>query len=304
MLSPLGHSGPDQSPQKLKIACIQFEPKFGEVEHNVTRSIDLIEQAAGYGARLIVLPELCSTGYIFQSREETLALSERVPEGPTTNAWVEAARRLEVTIVAGLVERDGNCLYNSAVIIDPSGVLGGSRKLHLWADEKLYFEPGDRGLPVFDTLVGRISVVICYDGWFPEMFRLSACQGAEIVCVPTNWVPMPEQPAGHPIMANILHMAAAHSNSIVIACADRVGIERGQRFLGNSVIINRSGWPVAGPCSESEEKILIGEVDMDPRCEPSWNSVNHPLTDRRTDVYGENLGADIQINLAKLEAER
>ncbi|WP_426207401.1 nitrilase-related carbon-nitrogen hydrolase, partial [Pseudomonas sp. TSPC2-1] len=107
MLSPLGHSGPDQSPQKLKIACIQFEPKFGEVEHNVTRSIDLIEQAAGYGARLIVLPELCSTGYIFQSREETLALSERVPEGPTTNAWVEAARRLEVTIVAGLVERDG-----------------------------------------------------------------------------------------------------------------------------------------------------------------------------------------------------
>jgi predicted amidohydrolase len=105
-------------------------------------------------------------------------------------------------------------------------------------------------------------------------------------------------------MANILHMAAAHSNSIVIACADRVGIERGQRFLGNSVIINRSGWPVAGPCSESEEKILIGEVDMDPRCEPSWNSVNHPLTDRRTDVYGENLGADIQINLAKLEAER
>ncbi|EPY4040326.1 nitrilase-related carbon-nitrogen hydrolase [Klebsiella pneumoniae] len=70
MLSPLGHSGPDQSPQKLKIACIQFEPKFGEVEHNVTRSIDLIEQAAGYGARLIVLPELCSTGYIFQSRED------------------------------------------------------------------------------------------------------------------------------------------------------------------------------------------------------------------------------------------
>lgn len=120
MLSPLGHSGPDQSPQKLKIACIQFEPKFGEVEHNVTRSIDLIEQAAGYGTRLIVCQSYAAPAISFSRGKKLSHYPSVCLKGLLLMPGSEAARRLEVTIVAGLVERDGNCLYNSAVIIDPS----------------------------------------------------------------------------------------------------------------------------------------------------------------------------------------
>src|SRR5580693_5738204 len=135
-------------------------------------------------------------------------------------------------------ERAGNALYNSAVIVGPSGYVGTFRKVHLWGAENLFFEPGDLGFPVFKTPIGRIGVAICYDGWFPETFRLQALQGADVVCVPTNWVPIPGQEAGRPAMANILHQAAAHSNSLFIACADRVGTERGQLFEGQSVIVN------------------------------------------------------------------
>ena len=121
--------------------------------------------------------------------------------------------------------------------ISSDGHLSITQKFLSWmsgrtqtGEENLFFEPGNLGFPVFHTPIGRIGVAICYDGWFPETFRLCALQGADIVCVPTNWVPIPGQAEGREAMANILAMAAAHSNSIFIACADRVGIERGQPF--------------------------------------------------------------------------
>ncbi|WP_110651065.1 nitrilase family protein [Salinicola peritrichatus] len=293
---PLSLSATSEEPDegKLKVACIQFEPEFGNVALNIQRSLELIEKAADAGSRIVVLPELCNTGYVFQSRAEVFALGEPIPDGTTTQAWSEIAARLDIILVAGIAERDGDRLYNSAVIIDHTGVLGVYRKLHLWSDENLYFEPGNLGVPVFSTLYGRISVAICYDGWFPETFRIAVTQGADIVCVPTNWVPLPESQPGDQPMANILHMAAAHSNSIVIACADRIGVERGQAFLGHSLIINHTGWAVAGPASSDNEEILIGEVDLSAaRRDRSLNKFNHLLRDRRMDVYAEFPGLDI-----------
>ena len=164
-----------------------------------------------------------------------------------------------------------------------------------WAAENLFFEPGDLGFPVFKTPIGRIGVAICYDGWFPETFRLQALQGADVVCVPTNWVPIPGQEAGRPAMANILHQAAAHSNSLFIACADRVGTERGQPFEGQSVIVNCTGWLVAGPASRDREEIIYGRVDLaDARRKRNWNEFNQVLRDRRTDVYDEMLGSELK----------
>ncbi|CAJ0718963.1 nitrilase family protein [Ralstonia mannitolilytica] len=279
---------------KLKIACLQFNPVFGDVAGNLKRSIAMIEKAADAGARIVVLPELSNTGYVFQSRAEAFELAEPVPHGPSSQAWAEVCARRGLILVAGITERDGDRLYNSAVVLGPSGTLGVYRKLHLWGDENLYFERGDLGVPVFATPYGRIGVAICYDGWFPETFRLAAVQGADLVCVPTNWVPIPGQQPGKPPMANILHMAAAHSNSMVIACADRVGTERGQPFLGHSLIVSHTGWPVSGPASGSDEEILIGEVDLAAaRRDRNWNSFNHPLRDRRTDFYAESLGVEL-----------
>ncbi|HEY4986782.1 MAG TPA: nitrilase family protein [Bradyrhizobium sp.] len=279
----------------VKLACIQMQPSFGDVASNVAKSIEHIERAAAQGASLVVLPELCNSGYVFSNREEAFAIAEEIPSGPTTLAWVECAARHGLHIVAGICERAGDKLYNSAVVIGPKGYIGTFRKVHLWNEEALYFEPGDLGFPVFHTPIGRIGVAICYDGWFPETYRMCALQGADIVCVPTNWVPIPGQAEGHQAMANILAMAAAHSNSMFIACADRVGVERGQPFEGQSLIVSYTGWPVAGPASRDSEEILMAEIDLsEARRKRNWNAFNQVLRDRRTDVYGEMLGSGVK----------
>lgn len=276
----------------VTVACIQMEPTVGEKERNIRRSLEMIEEAAGHDARLIVLPELCNSGYVFENREEAFALSEEVPGGETTAAWAAIAERLGLHIVAGINEREGDLLYNSAIVVGPQGHVGTFRKLHLWNEENLFFEPGNLGMPVFRTPVGRISCNICYDSWFPESFRLAALQGADIVCVPTNWVPIPGQKEGERAMANMLVMAAAHSNSVFIAAADRIGAERGQPFEGQSLIVSYTGWPIGGPASKDAEEIIYAEVNLsDARRKRNWNEYNQPLRDRRTDVYGEMLGS-------------
>ncbi len=276
----------------IKVACLQMRPRVGEKAANLSASLAQIERAAADGARLIVLPELANSGYVFETRAEAFSLAEAVPDGPTCQAWMAAAERLDVTLVAGIAERDGDVLYNAAVVIGPAGYIGTFRKVHLWNAENLFFEPGNLGFPVFKTPIGRIGVAICYDIWFPETFRLQALKGADIVCVPTNWVPIPGQLPGREAMATVLAMAAAHSNSIFVACADRVGTERGQPFEGQSVIVGCSGWPVAGPASRDAEEIVLAEVDLgSARRMRNWNQFNQVLRDRRTDVYDEMLGS-------------
>jgi N-carbamoylputrescine amidase len=286
-----GRSGDEAA---VKIACVQMEPVVGKKEQNVRRTLELIETAAAQGARLVVLPELANSGYVFASREEAFALAEEVPHGPTSQAWMDVARRHGLHLVAGINERDGQALYNAAVVIGPSGHVGTFRKVHLWAAENLFFEPGNLGFPVFKTPLGRIATFICYDGWFPESYRLCALQGADIVCIPTNWVPIPGQDEKREAMANILCMAAAHANSMFVAAADRVGMERGQPFIGRSVIVSYTGWPIGGPASPDREEIIYAEANLaDARRKRNWNEYNQVLRDRRIDVYDELLGAKV-----------
>jgi len=133
----------------------------------------------------------------------------------------------------------------------------------------------------------RIAALICYDGWFPESYRQCALQGADVICVPTNWVPIPGQRSDRDAMATILTMGAAHSNRLIIACASRIGVERGQPFIGQSLIATYSGWPIAGPAGTDTEEILY--VDVDPRSPgrfSPWNEFNQdPLGDRRPETY-------------------
>lgn len=283
---------PSTAGHLVTVASIQMEPRIGRKDENVARSVALVERAAASGAALVVLPELANTGYVFDSRAEAFALAEPVPNGPSTQAWIEVARRCDTHIVAGIAERDGERLYNAAVVIGPGGWLGTYRKLHLWGDEHLFFEAGDKGLPLFHTPWGRLGVVICYDGWFPEVYRLLAMQGADVVAMPTNWVPMPGQPPGSPAMANTLAMASAHSNALNIVCANRTGTERGQPFIGQSLIVDAQGWPVAGPAAEGgEDLVLTAQLDLKAtRQARQLNAFNHVLRDRRDDVYDPMLG--------------
>jgi N-carbamoylputrescine amidase len=286
----------DAKPEsELRIACLQMEPHIGDKPRNVARTLQLIEQAAAAGAQLVVLPELCNSGYVFETRQEAFSLGESVPEGPTCEAWHKAAHQHGLIVVAGIAEVDADELYNSAVVIGPQGYIGTYRKNHLWGAENLFFEPGNLGVPVFRIGSGRIACAICYDIWFPEIFRLAALQGADLLCVPTNWVPMPDQPTNLPVMANVLAMGGAHSNSIFVAAADRIGVERGQPFLGNSIIVSHTGWPVAGPASLDREEMLIADLNLsDARRKRNLNEFNQLLRDRRIDVYDELLGADVE----------
>lgn len=277
----------------VKIACIQIEPVVGDKARNVRRSMEMIEQAAGQGAQLIVLPELCNSGYVFESMDEARALAEPVPGGPTVATWSEAAAKHGLHLVAGINEADGETLYNSAVVIGPQGYIGTFRKVHLWNQENRFFTPGNLDFPIFDTPVGRLGSAICYDAWFPETFRECALQGADIVCVPTNWVPINGQREDREAMANILVMAAAHSNSVFIACADRVGTERGQPFIGQSLIVSFTGWPIGGPATPNREEIIYADADLsDPARRGAWNEFNrNPLGDRRPAVYADLAGS-------------
>jgi predicted amidohydrolase len=284
----------DSKPEsEIRVACLQMEPQVGDKAGNVARSVAMIERAAAAGAALAVLPELANSGYVFATRAEAFSLAEAVPGGPTTDVWIDAARKHGMVIVAGICERDGAVLYNGAVVVGPDGFIGKYRKNHLWAAENLFFEPGNLGVPVFRIDAGRIACAICYDIWFPEIFRLAALQGADMLCVPTNWVPMPEQPGNLPVMANILSMSGAHSNSMFVAAADRVGVERGQPFLGNSLVLSHTGWPVAGPASADAEAMLIADVNLaDARRKRTLNEFNQLLRDRRIDLYDEMLGTE------------
>lgn len=275
----------------VTLASVQMAPRIGDKKGNIARSVELIEQAAAQGATLIVLPELANTGYVFQSRSEAFELAEPIPDGESTQAWAAVAHRCNVYVVAGIAERVENRLYNSAVLVGPAGFIGIYRKLHLWGDEHLYFEAGDAGLPIFHTEIGRIGMVVCYDGWFPETYRLLATLGADIVAMPTNWVPMSGQPDNTQAMATTLAMANAHSNGLNIVCANRVGVERGQPFIGQSLIVGSQGWPLAGPASKTQEEILYAPINLKvTRHARQLNAFNHVLRDRRDDLYDLMLG--------------
>jgi len=272
----------------VRVACIQMRPNVGETELNVRRSVEFATRAVGQGASLVVLPELCNSGYVFESRVEAWSCAEEVPGGPACAAWEQLCREQSIYLVAGIAERAGEKLFNSSVVFGPEGYIGKFRKVHLWNKENLFFEPGDLGFPVFQTPIGRIGTFICYDGWFPEAYRTCALQGADIICIPTNWVPIPGQAEDQPAMATVLCMANAHSNSVYIAAADRVGTERDQPFNGQSVIVSYTGWPLSGPASPVDEEIIYADLDLKlARSARRWNDFNDPVGDRRPEVYAD-----------------
>lgn len=278
---------------EIAVACVQMEPRIGATRDNIAKSVAMTEHAAERGAILVVLPELCNSGYVFDSREEAADLAEDPRSGPACRAWADLTARRGIYLVAGLNERRGERIYNSAVLIGPQGLVGLFRKVHLWDQENRFFDRGDLGFPLFDLPFGRVGTFICYDGWFPESYRACALQGADIICVPTNWVPMPDQPPEREVMANTLIMAGAHANGVFIAAADRVGTERGQPFLGRSLIVGPTGWPVAGPASADREEILLARIDLAQAARGRrLNTHNHLLLDRRAEMYREVRGGE------------
>ncbi|WP_191486129.1 nitrilase family protein [Pseudomonas sp. FEN] len=279
----------------VRIAVVQFDPQAGvaHIPRNLDLSLALADQAVRGGADLIVLPELANTGYSFQNRQEAFAHAEAVPEGPCVQAWMNFAREHRIYLAAGIAECDGVQLFDTAVLVGPDGFIGKYRKAHLWNEEKLWFTPGNLGFPVFDTPIGRIGLLICWDIWFPEVPRLLSQQGADIICSLNNWVwtPPPLFDETGKCMASYLTITAAHVNNVFIAAANRIGSDRGERFLGCSLIAGTNGWPLGEVASPVDETVLFADIDLvSARAAPIWNSLNDLPRDRRTDLYDGMLG--------------
>lgn len=269
----------------VTLAAVQMDVELGEKEKNIENSLKLISQAAEKGGNLIVLPELCNTGYSFSTREEVYSLAELVPKGKTTQAWIEIAKELGVYICGGIAEldEDGVKIFNSSVLVGPKGYIGKYRKLHLWNAENYFFEPGDTGLPVFDTPIGKIGMLICYDMWFPEAFRILALQEADVVCCPVNWVDSKNEEARK--MGTNMAIVNANNNNFFIVAADRFGHEKGAYFPGRSIILDTNGFTCAPIGSHDKEEIVLAKVDLFDSKKLNWTETNVKIKDRRTDVY-------------------
>ena len=284
-------SAQDETERGLtKVASCQIKPIIGEKKKNISNIQVHIEEASAKGAEIIAFPELANTGYVFETRKEAYSLAEGIPGGETSDTVEELARRRQVYVALGIAEKEQNNLYNSSVLFGPQGFIGKYRKLHLWNKEKLFFEPGDLGLPVFNTELGRLAMYICRDMWFPESTRIYALQGADVVLNLTNWVASTLSPRVVGLYHSVC-IAESHVNTLPMVVADRVGTERGQPFLGASIIVDPNGAIVAGPASMENEEIIYGKLNlMESRSMKTKTQLNHALHDRRTDVYDSMLG--------------
>jgi predicted amidohydrolase len=233
------------------VACCQVAPAFGDLAANRELTARAIESAANAGASIVVLPELVSSGYVFESQAEARACAEAA-DGETVTLWARLAARHQMVIVGGFCEKAGGvggaqAVFNSAALIDPGGLRAVYRKAHLWDRERLWFTPGNAAPPVVGTPFGRIAVMICYDLEFPEWVRLPALDGAQLLCAPVNWPAVP-RPAGERAAEVTRVQADAGVNRMFVAACDRDGAERGVSWVAGSVIADPDGYPLAGPC--------------------------------------------------------
>ena len=169
----------------MRIGFYQFAPHHGKKELNLKRVESALQQT---NADLVVLPEMCLTGYLFGSRAELAESAEPVPDGPSCDHLSKVCRESNAELVFGIAEKAGDRLYNSAVLLTPHGDVHVYRKSHLFLDEKDFFAPGDMPFPVFDVDGVRIGMLVCFDYFFPEAARILALNGAQIICHPSNLV--------------------------------------------------------------------------------------------------------------------
>jgi predicted amidohydrolase len=265
-----------------RVAVQQLAPVIGDLDANRVLTRTAIREAAEAGADVVVLPELVTSGYVFASAAEAAAAAIGAGH-EILQEWAAEAARGDLVVVGGFCERgaDGKT-YNSAALLDGSGLRAVYRKLHLWDGEKRLFTPGHAAPPVVATRVGRVAVVICYDLEFPELTRSVALAGAQLLAVPTNW-PLAARPAGEHPPETVIAMATARINRMAVACADRLGAERGQEWTGGSAIVGVDGWVAAQTRTLG---MALADVDLDAACDKRFTGLAHAFDDRRPELYG------------------
>ncbi|MGC8998843.1 MAG: carbon-nitrogen hydrolase family protein [Candidatus Bathyarchaeia archaeon] len=243
--------------EKFLVALAQISCKRGDKKANIQKMEEYTDKAKQRGADLVIFPELSLTGYII--RDELFDLAEKIP-GSSTSAMEKIAKKHETYIVFGMPEisqKTQATIYNTAVLVGPEGYIGKYRKMHLPThsvfEEKRYFRPGYQA-EAFETDIGRIGLIICYDIFFPEVCRLTRLEGAQmIVCISAS-------PAVRRAFFETLTVARAIENAAFLAYVNLVGIEDGLQFWGGSRLIAPNG-KITVKAKYDEEDLVVGEVD-------------------------------------------
>ncbi|MCA9113001.1 MAG: carbon-nitrogen hydrolase family protein [Planctomycetaceae bacterium] len=268
----------------MKIAGIQMDVALGKVDANLGRMVGFLEQTTANGASLTIFPECAVTGYCYDTLDSAKSYAESIP-GPATERMAAACAEHRCYTVFGMLERDGDRVFNAAVLVGPSGVIGSYRKVHLpYLGVDMHTTPGDRPFAVHEADGVNIGMNICYDAAFPEAARCLALLGADLIVLPTNW------PPGAECMANNSIASRAMENAVYYAAINRVGTEAGFPFIGLSSICAPNG-KVLAAAHGTDEEILYAEIDVTLSRRkhiirvPDKHEIDR-FADRRPEMYG------------------
>jgi predicted amidohydrolase len=273
----MNHQSKTPLTSQYKVAAIQYEPRLLDRAGNIADLLELTQEAARNDARIIVLPEMATTGICLYDRSEGSQIVESIP-GPTSAAFSKIAEMHGCYIAYGEaeVDLDTDAYYNSSVFVGPQGVVGKYRKTHLFLTEPKWANAGDLGIPVWETEYGCIGMIICHDAAFPETSRVAALQGADVMCFPTNW--LERSPSGY-------WFTRAFDNGIYWIAANRYGQERDIQFSGNSCVIGPDGKMLA--TQDTGNGIVYADVDLEQARRKGFPGEGglSKFTQRRPDAY-------------------
>jgi len=258
----------------MRVGLVQLAPVLGDTPATLAKIDRLLADIEM--PQLLVFPELCNSGYDFADIHQARSLAEQVEKSAFIHHLQRLCRRAGCHIISGFNELAGDKLYNSAVLLGPKGIIGKYRKLHLFLNEKDYFQPGDLGLPVFDLGFCRVGMLVCFDWFYPEVWRILALKGVDIICHPANLVLPGLAQRGVEVHALI--------NRIFIILANRTGTEGDLQFTGLSRIVDPGG-QVLGSAAEQQEQVVIAEIDIGLARDKYITPRNHVLADRRPVEY-------------------
>jgi len=241
----------------MKIAGVQMNVEFAAPARNLARMAAYCRHAARAEARLVIFPECVVSGYCFEGPAEAATVAQPIP-GPATDYLSRTCMDTGCYALFGMLESDGERLFNAAVLAGPNGIVGTYRKIHLpllGADRFVTY--GDRPFEVHSVEDMRLGINICYDANFPEAARCLALQGADLIALPTNWV------VGPGSFCTVEHVipARALENKVYYCAVNRVGSERGFKFFGRSKIVDPAGQVIVA-LDDDSETIIYADIDV------------------------------------------
>ena len=260
----------------IRVGFFQFRPIFGKIHHNLYKVVNAVKNAS---ADIIVLPELPFSGYYFRDREELKSLAEEVSASSTVETLIQLCKEGNYYIVTGFAEKSGDKYFNSSLLLGPEGLVHTYRKLHLFNEEKNWFDPGDIPLQIHEIRGIKVGMMICFDWIFPEVFRSLSVLGAELICHPSN------------LVLNYCQqtmISRCLENAVYAITANRIGADKRPQgeivFTGKSQIVAPKG-DVICKAPSKKEVLFLKEINIKLAKDKMITPLNDIIKDRRPRYY-------------------